>query len=43
MAIGPCATNMGKQGIPKKNFKNVAQQCYLDGCSTFLPDFIAEN
>ena len=27
MAIGPCATNMGKQGIPEKNFKNVAQQC----------------
>ena len=26
-AIGPCATNMGKQGIPEKNFKNVAQQC----------------
>ena len=27
MAIEPCATNMGKQGIPEKNYKNVAQQC----------------
>ena len=24
---GPCATNMGKQCIPEKNIKNVAQQC----------------
>ena len=27
MAIEPYATNMGKQGIPEKNSKNVAQQC----------------
>ena len=24
LATGPCATNMGKQGIPEKNFKNIA-------------------
>ena len=27
MAIGPYAKNIGKWGIPGKNFKNVAQQC----------------
>ena len=26
MAIGPCATNSGKWGIPENNYKNVAQQ-----------------
>ena len=34
--------NMDKWGFPEKNFENVAQQCLLDGCSTFLPDFIAK-
>ena len=43
MAIGPYAKIIGKWGIPGKNFKNVAQQCYLDGCSAFLPDFIAKK
>ena len=36
-------TNIGKWGIPEKSYKNVAQQCYLDGCSAFLQDFIAKN
>ena len=26
LAIGPCATNSGKWGIPEKNNTNVAQQ-----------------
>ena len=26
LAIGPCATNSGKWGIPEKSYKNVAQQ-----------------
>ena len=26
MAIGPCATNSGKWGIPEKSYENVAQQ-----------------
>ena len=43
MAIGPYAKNMGKMGISEKNFKNIAQQCQLDGCSAFLPDFIAKK
>jgi len=43
MAIGPYATNMGKYGIPGKSNKNVAQQCYLDGYSMFLQDFMAKK
>ena len=27
LAIGPCATKIGKWGIPEKSYKNVAQQC----------------
>ena len=42
MAIGPYATNMGKWGIPGKIYKNVAQQCLIDGCSMFLQDFSAK-
>ena len=34
---------MPKWGIPEKSYKNVAQQCLLDGCSTFLTDFMAEK
>ena len=43
LAIGPYATNLVKWGIPEKNFKNVAQQCQLDGCNALLPDFIAKK
>ena len=43
LAIEPRATNMGKWGIPEKNYQNVAQQCKLDHCSTLQTDFIAEN
>ena len=27
LAIGPCATNIGKWGIPEKSYQNLAQQC----------------
>ena len=43
MAIGPYAKNMGKWGIPEKNYWNVAQQSQLDGCSAFLADVIANK
>ena len=26
LAIGPCATNSSKWGIPEKNYKNIAQR-----------------
>ena len=39
MAIEPCATNIGKWGIPEKNYENVAQQCYLDHCNTLHIDW----
>ena len=35
--------NMGKWGIPEKNHKNVAQQCQLDACNSFLLYLIAKN
>ena len=34
---------MGKWGIPKKSYTNVAQQCLLDGCSAFLEDCIGKS
>ena len=34
---------MGKWGIPEKNHKNVAQQCQLDACNSFLLYLIAKN
>ena len=43
LAIGPCATNMAKWGIPEKSYENVAQQCELDGCSAILTGFMAEK
>ena len=43
MAIGPYAKNMGKWGIPEKNYWNVAQQSQLDGCNAFPADVIAEK
>ena len=43
LAIGPWAINSSKWGIPEKSYKNVAQQCLLDGCSAFQQDFIANN
>ena len=27
LAIGPCATNVSKWGIPEKSYQNVAEQC----------------
>ena len=41
--VSKMATNMSKWCIPEKNYKNVAEQCWLDGCSAVLQDFVAEN
>ena len=27
LVIGPCATHIGKWGIPEKSYQNLAQQC----------------
>ena len=43
LAIGPSANDMGKWGIPEKSYKNLAQQCQLDGCNAFLPDFLVKK
>ena len=34
--VGRQTTNSGKWGIPEKSYKNVAQQCYLDGWDTLF-------
>ena len=43
LASEPCATNIGKWGIPEKGYQNLAQQCYLDQCNALLADFMAKN
>ena len=43
LAIGPCAINIGKWGIPEKSWENAAQHYLLNQYNMFLADFIAEK